>query len=233
MGPPSTNRKVSNWSIIQIVIFCIIAVVVIGVNFWHISSCNTNIDEEELKAQIDALNRRLLIAESKVIHIAYLLMGSCIILWMKQNTQNNHHMEKLIHKLQRSLSHVEQSELNRLEEVSQEESVKISLLLASQPIPKMPEFQLNGNDIEKIADIVDDVLGQSPKDLENFANGNDNVYGTGNEEPISVVSDADAHKQCTEWKDRYNVDVGTTWGTLPFELQEKWIAMGCDYHLDS
>ena len=145
-------------------------------------------------------------------------------------------MEKLIHKLQRSLSHVEKSELNRLEELSQEESVKISLLLSSQPIPTMPDFQLDSkfNGMEGIADVVDDVLGQSTTDLEKSAkDGDDNTY-LGKEKPVSgVLSDADALTQCTEWRDTYKVDIGLNWGTLPVELQEKWIETGCDYHLES
>lgn len=141
-------------------------------------------------------------------------------------------MEKLLHKLERSLSVMEHNELNRLEELSQEESVKISLLLASQHVLKISEFQLNSNDIEQISDVVDVVLGQSQEDL-NSVYLNDNANGGGVEEFVAEVSDADAHKQCTEWKNTYNVDVGINWGTLPYDLQDKWLAMECDYHLDS
>lgn len=68
VGPTtSVNRKtVSNGTFMQIVLFLVTAAVVIWVNFWYGASCNTTFDERELEAEIDSLNRRILLAESTV-----------------------------------------------------------------------------------------------------------------------------------------------------------------------
>jgi len=45
------------------------------------------------------------------------------------------------------------------------------------------------------------------------------------------LSDADARHICAEWKKEHNVVVGVSWGSLPFQLQQKWLQYACDYLL--
>jgi len=47
------------------------------------------------------------------------------------------------------------------------------------------------------------------------------------------ISDAEAQKTCTEWKDKYSVVIGVSWGSLPYDLQQKWMSYSCDYHMNS
>jgi hypothetical protein len=45
------------------------------------------------------------------------------------------------------------------------------------------------------------------------------------------LSDADATHLCQEWRTTYNVVLGTSWGSMPFDLQQKWLQYACDYLL--
>ncbi len=45
------------------------------------------------------------------------------------------------------------------------------------------------------------------------------------------LSDSDARHICSDWKNEHNVVVGVSWGSLPFQLQQKWMQYSCDYLL--
>ena len=51
------------------------------------------------------------------------------------------------------------------------------------------------------------------------------------EEPAITLTDAEATKMCMDWKTKYNVVVGASWGDLPYDLQQKWLSNSCDYHM--
>lgn len=46
----------------------------------------------------------------------------------------------------------------------------------------------------------------------------------------STVTDSEATALCTEWKSKYSVVQGVSWGNLPYDLQQKWLTYSCDYH---
>ena len=50
-------------------------------------------------------------------------------------------------------------------------------------------------------------------------------------EGTEAVNDEEAYKKCVEWRSKYNVILGESWGTLPYDLQTSWKTFGCDYHL--
>lgn len=45
------------------------------------------------------------------------------------------------------------------------------------------------------------------------------------------MSDSDARHMCQGWQTEHNVKLGVDWGTLPFDLQQKWNQYACDYLL--
>jgi len=45
------------------------------------------------------------------------------------------------------------------------------------------------------------------------------------------LSDADARHICSDWRTEHNVVVSVSWGSLPFQLQQKWMQYACDYLL--
>ena len=47
------------------------------------------------------------------------------------------------------------------------------------------------------------------------------------------LSDSDARHLCQNWQTEHNVKLGTDWGTLPYDLQQKWNQYACDYLLKS
>lgn len=45
------------------------------------------------------------------------------------------------------------------------------------------------------------------------------------------LTDSQAIELCTEMQHKYSVVPGVSWGSLPFDLQQKWVHYSCDYHL--
>jgi hypothetical protein len=137
-------------------------------------------------------------------------------------------MDKVIHTLQSNLYKLEKKEYEELSKHSKDEAVRIALYLAKHPAPPMPEFPLSKeyDDPEKLADIIDDVFGRAVDDK----NENDEIDAKEAEETPSIT-DAEAVKICSEWKTKYNVVIGVSWGDLPYDLQQKWLHYSCDYHM--
>ena len=42
------------------------------------------------------------------------------------------------------------------------------------------------------------------------------------------MPEAEAKPQCLDWKEMYAVQPGIAWGSLPFDLQNKWKMYDCD-----
>jgi hypothetical protein len=144
-------------------------------------------------------------------------------------------MNKIIKSMQIKLLALEESMLDELSKESNDEAIKITLILASYPAPPMPEFLLDKtyDDAEKLADAIDDTLGKVGDEKsykENFMN--EYASTTYAHEKITLT-DAEAIKTCNEWKTKYDVTIGVSWGNLPFDLQQKWLEYSCDYHMNS
>lgn len=155
-------------------------------------------------------------------------------------------MNKLIASMQSNLYKIEQIEYNALALHANNEAVEIALLLAAHPAPPMPIFQLDAKyaDAEGLANAIDDIFSKEGSIAEYYGglggegglkNGQgDNPFEGGGlveEEPVAAITDAEAIDSCTEWKNKYNVIVGASWGDLPYDLQQKWLEYSCDYHL--
>jgi hypothetical protein len=139
-------------------------------------------------------------------------------------------MDKLLHLMQTKLGKLEHQELELISQESQDEAVRISLLLASQPAPPMPQFYMDQKytDAENLADIIDDRF-EAKDDYEKDSKKKFK-YDDFTEE-VSI-SDTEAAKACEKWKTDYSVVIGVSWGSMPQDLQQKWMQYSCDYHLD-
>ena len=143
-----------------------------------------------------------------------------------------------MHLVQVKLHQIEAKDVQELSEISQDEAVRLALLLAANPAPPMPEFEIDSKykDSEELADLIDDIFknvddkdsGSSAKYSYSYGSSKDQDY---EESKDTTVTDAEAEKQCTEWKDKYSVVMGVSWGNLPYDLQQKWLHYSCDYHL--
>ena len=145
----------------------------------------------------------------------------------------------MLHLVQVKLHQIEAKDVEELSALSQDEAVRLALLLAANPAPPMPEFEINSKykDSEELADLIDDIF----KNIDDKDSGTSSKYSYSygssskdkdyDESKDTTVTDAEAEKQCTEWKDKYSVVMGVSWGNLPYDLQQKWLHYSCDYHL--
>jgi hypothetical protein len=119
---------------------------------------------------------------------------------------------------------------------SQDEAVKVSLLLSSaeSSISRSPEFDLNPKyrNAEVLADAVNELLKQV--DESSVENSLDLVavkHDSTEQEVLVSLTDSEIKKTCSEWKTNYNVVTGVSWGDLPYDLQQKWSQYSCDRYL--
>ena len=150
-------------------------------------------------------------------------------------------LEKLLNSLQSKLVKLEEEELATITKRSQDEAVRLAVQLAGQPAPPMPEFELDAiyQDAEKLADAVDDVFGKSggkddysEQERTSWEKYDDDDKSSVEEKDPkeTTITDAEAIKLCSEWKSKYSVVQGVSWGNLPYDLQQKWLTYSCDYH---
>lgn len=154
-------------------------------------------------------------------------------------------MEKLLNSLQSRLVKLEIAELEEITKHSQDEAVRLALILSAQPAPPMPEFELDPKYLnnDKLADAIDDVFSKAgDKDdyneeerrkWEEFDDydDKDKLKKEDASEVANTMTDAEATTLCSDWKTKYSVVQGVSWGNLPYDLQQKWIKTSCDYHL--
>ena len=138
-------------------------------------------------------------------------------------------MDKILHLMQVKLGKLEKQELEEIMQHSQDEAVRISLLLASQPAPPMPQFFMDPKyaNAEKLADAINDRFSNMGAEEELGAS-----WEKGFDDKANSMTDAEAFKACSEWKNNYSVVMGVSWGSLPYDLQQKWMQYSCDYLLD-
>jgi hypothetical protein len=158
-----------------------------------------------------------------------------------QILKNELMMNKLIASMQANLYKIEQAEYNALAVQANNEAVEVALLLAANPAPPMPMFPLDPKyaDAESLANVIDDLfMKEGAVNPEYYGGGvfgekEDAMFNGGGqaEEPAPAITDAEAIETCTEWKNKYNVIVGASWGDLPYDLQQKWLEYSCDYHM--
>ena len=225
-----TPRKMSSSMVMLIATILGVVVGLFGLNYWHATRCGVGAKTpDEIETYVEGINRRLLQAESLTI-------------------KNGLMLEKLLTLLQPKLVTLEAHEMEEITKKSQDEAVRLAILLSGQPAPPMPEFDLDPQyeDAEKLADAVDDALKGSDKD--DYSSSEREEWGKYDKDKWDdkefsykksveeasakepTLTDAEAMKTCTEWKEKYSVVIGVSWGQLPFDLQKRWLKISCDYH---
>lgn len=196
------------------IVACIIGIGVgiLGLNFWHATRCNGSSGSSQTEKYIEAIQKRLLQAES-------------------QNIKNTIMMERLLNNIQSRLAKLEAQEIEELTKSSQSDAVDLAILLAAYPAPPIPDFPMDKKytDAESLADMIDDTLSNKDDNYDYKMSSLDDVPTKTKVEP--VVSDTEAKKACNDWKTKYEVVIGVSWGKLPYDLQGKWMSYHCDQHL--
>jgi len=225
MQPPASNRKISLSMAALVACILGIGVGLLSLNYYHASRCTGSQSTDEMETFIASIEKRLLQAESK-------------------NIQNAIIMDKVLRVLQSRLVKIEANEMEKIMQSSQDQAVKIALELAKEPPPPRPDFELDTkyNDAESLADIIDDILGSteeslsySESELDGYGSSysKDSSSSSSSYKKIPAVSDAEEKVSCLDWKSKYEVITGVSWGKLPYDLQQKWFAYHCDQHVSA
>ena len=196
-----------------------------GLNYWHATRCAEAHSAEALKGFLDGVTRRMLTAES-------------------QTVRNSLFMDKVLNSLERQLIAIEDREFAALSAKSQDEAVRVVMQLAAHPNQVRAEFPLDPKylDAEVLADTIDAVLktagevGDDDDKKDDFlmlggGSGGSQGGGGGGIDKDSTPSDGEVLKSCQDWKEKYSVVQGVSWGHLPFDLQGKWMKLKCDIFL--
>ena len=196
-----------------------VAIALFGLNFWH--SMNFSHDPDQHSLQLEALQKRLLHSES-------------------QSLQNTILINKLLHLIQIKLFEFESKQIEELTKQSRDEAIRIALILDKHPAPPMLDYDLDDKykSKEALSNLVDDVfkyVDDKSNDIYSYgkdASSTSSSSSSSGESPDSEgMSDADSIRICSEWKVKYSVVVGVSWGDLPYDLQQRWISHSCDYHV--
>ena len=229
-----TARKMSTSMVILAACVLGVGLGLFGLNHWHATKCSESKSPEEIENYVDAMNKRLLQAESQVRNREF-EFGAFFLMQcnFKQAIKNGLAMDKMISLLENKLLLLETAEVDKISKHSQDEAVRIALLLASQPLPPMPLFEMDSKykDPESLADVIDDVLGKVGEEGEFYGLEEYEKDDKVSSKETDSLTDAEATKLCSEWKQKYSVVTGVSWGNLPYDLQQKWLHYSCDYHL--
>lgn len=149
-----------------------------------------------------------------------------------QAYKNEIMLSKVISALQSKLLTLETKEIDLINKESADEAVRLALTLSQFPPPPVPLFEMDDNyrNAEKLADAVDDVFSQVGRGEETFKDDFSSGRMDDNEQKLAIT-DKEAEDKCQEWKEKYQVAVGVSWGNLPYDLQQQWLTYSCDYHL--
>lgn len=90
---------------------------------------------------------------------------------------------------------------------------------------KQGQQKKGGKDKEEIGHLDDEYDDPA----ESFQEGGQDSQGGGIFR--DNLSDADARHLCEGWQTEYGVKIGVEWGSLPYDLQQKWLQYSCDYLL--
>ena len=205
-------------------------------NHINTSRCSTHASSAQLDENIVALNRRLLQAESQVliIPLSKLFTNSSV------NTQiirNSLLRESLLKLVQAKIQKVELQHLEELTHSSQDEAVRVALLLAEKHVNPVPEFDLNPKyfDAEVLADAISEVF----KNVEHYdevikdSSSGKKVLREADRVEVETITDTEASRLCSQWQTNYHVVKGVSWGDLPYDLQQKWVHYSCDSHIEA
>jgi len=229
----------------------------IGLNYYHASSCIPNSPDEK-EAHINAIGSRLHQVE-------------------RQISQNTATMEKLLASVQSHSLSLSTSDYSALVQASQSEAIKIALEMVAYPAPIMPDSvrykydasssssSESGEEQHKWGDDQFSLLGKdsssSSKGGESgagsYSSKFDDLYSTGGlgagsagsanggksstytttagkqDQTWETLTDAQSTSLCSEMREKYSVVPGVSWGSLPYDLQQRWIHYSCDLHLTS
>ena len=160
-------------------------------------------------------------------------------------TKNTFLMHTTLRDIQRKVLQLDDNHLKEVLHYSENEAIRLALLLEKYPAIPKPYFEesyggkneYSGEFYGSRFNYTDDFFfaNRSSRTDDKLWGAKEAYFEYGYEkdkEAVPLLSDVEANKKCTEWKEQYKVEVGKGWGSLPFDLQKKWLEYSCDYHLN-
>ena len=228
----------------------VVVVGLLALNYWHATRCGGATGEgktpDEVETYVEGINRRLMQAESLTVTNGHLVDKLLVALQTKLAKLDPHEMEELTRK--------SQDDAVRLAIQLAGQPAPPMPEFDEDPDEYVDDKGSKGNDKwgynsrnSSSNGKYDDVRGSARDDYSEAEREEWGKYDKDKwddkefsykktaeklaEEPAEeTLTDAEATKLCSEWKDKYAVVVGVSWGQLPFDLQRRWLKISCDYH---
>jgi hypothetical protein len=236
-----------SWSVIGSIIV-VTGVVIVGFNYWHAMKCIEMNGIEDSHEYISAMEKRVLDIENQVKLSHHKTQRLIQQLQEKVLILNDKKMTSLIEssKDQAIRTALLLQTLPAPPQTQYLVDDKTKLEGESKWDDLFEEF--GEKDGMGLTQQYDDPLWQESEGLseefrqaENFEEFDDDHYKEGNklsegEQKIessfqSQEAKNEQRKECQEWKEKYGVVTGVSWGELPYDLQIRWKDSNCDYYL--
>jgi hypothetical protein len=180
---------------------------------YHATRCTHVLSSEDVNARVaDAKNRLLEIKTQSVL--------------------NTIMMRELLLLLENRLKIAEEDEIDSLSKKGEDEAVRVALVQASlADVPIIPHSKLDRKRLDTpglLDALVESMTLSSPG-----KSGPDELDGQAKfgEYNFDTLSDSEVEKKCADWRDRFNVQIGISWGSLPPTAQQGWLSNDCDSRL--
>jgi hypothetical protein len=238
-GNNSNSASSASWTVIASILV-VVGVIIVGFNYWHAMKCIEMNGFEDSQSYISAMEKRVSDIENQV----------------KRSHEKTH---KLIQQLQEKILVLNDKKMSSLVESSKDLAIQTALLLQTQPAPPQTKYLVD--DQTKLEESqwddlfedfgekdgipqFDDPLWEESENLskefrqaesfEKFDDYQSKAENELSEQNLESFEGKDATEQleeCKEWKERYGVVIGVSWGELPYDLQTRWRDSSCDFYL--
>lgn len=230
----------TSWSCIGSIII-VIGIVIVGFNYWHAMKCVESNGLEDSHEYIAAMNQR-------IVDIEYQVKLA------QEKTQ------KLVRELQEKVLYLDERKIQTILEQSKDTAIRTALLLETQPSPPQTQYLVDDKNTNEIGSKWDDLFNEFgegaktqyddplweestanefkseeldmfdddfSKSQSEFREENIENFRKGQKNPSELLI------ECKEWKEKYHVVIGVSWGELPSDLQVQWKESDCDYYLST
>eukprot|EP00632_Arachnochrysis_sp_CCMP2950_P012615 CAMPEP_0185695880 /NCGR_PEP_ID=MMETSP1164-20130828/4790_1 /TAXON_ID=1104430 /ORGANISM="Chrysoreinhardia sp, Strain CCMP2950" /LENGTH=254 /DNA_ID=CAMNT_0028362751 /DNA_START=137 /DNA_END=901 /DNA_ORIENTATION=+ len=227
-----------NYVLLQAVVLAM-AVVLLLVNLKHSAGClGARVSDEVMRRR--ALEHRLRLMEQEVRENSQVLNKFLAALLDDRSTSKTTRMRR--DDPAEDSATIPPAEIVALKRACHADAVAIVAELAEAPTPPMPAFDTGfesswgdplgavegGGDDRGYGD--DDVFGgRDPGGLGDLGAAGYGDGGARDAEPLPPMAERSA--TCKDWRANYGVSPGVSWGSLPFDLQERWRLYDCDIYL--
>lgn len=238
------NQKLSLMSIITSITLGF-GVALLGINYYHATTCIANSPDQK-EAYINAIGHRLIAVEKQISQNTAQMNKLIASLQAHSMSLQSNDVEQLFQASQNEAIKI------ALELVSYPPPVMPDSI--KYKYDESSSSSSSGEWDKKWGDDNFNVLGRygNESSVGSYASRFDDLYSstsgfkqpddpslssfgsseTKKDEPKwDTLTDSEAMTLCTDMKHNHSIIPGVSWGTLPLDMQQKWLHYSCDYHL--